>query len=853
MATSSLIFIGMRRHSLNLLINIYQTTLNELKDYQITQIKKKNKLILFYHNLLKRTIFFAFYSNNLRQNIPSNTEGTTTLHSKDIFYNLIELSPFSMIADIFFPLNSEIVELFKRERKEFINIALRKLIQNFSWELSQNDDSEESKQIITPGIFELLYHKKKTQNHGVVYTPYHLAHWIVKISLQRHLAKVLKLSNFSIDNISRLNSEKKHVLKDYISKIHILDISVGCGAFFLASLKCLLTLFNHLSSEEGNSFTNMKKILLNNLFGVDIDEKALNVCRIQIYFLLLQEKPLLEFSKIVEIINNLNLKTGNSLVGFISNPDRENIFDKDGYNDLLFQKITYENNDKHRYVQEKGIFHWFLEFPKVFKASENSGFDIIIGNPPYIGYRYISKSVKHILKHFYPRIYTGLNDYYYYFIWRSKQLLAPNGDSALIVARYFLEARYAHKLRSQLFGSNFVDVIIDFREFKIFSKGINTVILFLNNTSKFNQRCRMLILKQYKIPLQSLLQNLEIILETLSPRSNHIFHSFWINNAEVKNDKLLFVSPALRTIITKIDNQSISLEKVCDIGTGYHSGKDMIFSPLIKEKEGELTAIITHKGKKLYFPLEKEIVKEIVKTQDILPFTITWSSKFVILARRGLNINEFPLTKKYLEQFQDILIERYEVKKKLAKWYEIAQVRNFKLFNAKLKIFCPYRARTPRFAIDRNKRFSSIDCTSLVLKKSSSLNIYYILGVLNSELIEYYLYAIAKKIDARKIELYPKTISKIPLKIPQKKRDIILADKIAGNTLKIIKILESQNFTSKQHQLLIKYGKKGFAMIYSGRKELNKLIDTNDILVYQLYGVDSQKEVLKREIVHPPA
>lgn len=829
-------------------MDLYKTTLLDLQSLFSGQNENKDLINLFCRDLMKRTIFLAFYLRNLEY---KSLSGSRERHitQTDIISDIWKLSHFSEIADIFFPLDLKIIDSLENKKRNCMNNRLQNFIKAFSWDL--NLKSQTDNNTVAPDIFELIFYSENLNNPGVVYTPYFFAYWMVQSCFQRHLAQIINITNFSLKNLSSVEDIKIEQLKKYISQIQVLDISVGSGTFYLAAFDFLMELHHYLFPFEENSTSYLKKILNDNLYGVDIDGNALVVCKIRLILRIFRENPSIQINDILEIITNINLKTGNTLVGFTTNPRNSKIIGNNDFNQLLFHGIKDEIINTQTFHENQKIFHWFIEFPKVFRNPEIPGFDLVIGNPPYIGYRFISEKTKRILKHLYPRIYTGLNDYYYYFILRANQLLAPNGSCVLIVARYFLEARYARKLRSQLFESKCIDTIIDFREFKIFPKGINSVILFMTKNHKSTKKVPVFILRNHKISTHAVLHELKTSFETLAHTKSQVLQNFSLIQAETKGDRFILVSRTLKDLLNLIENQGVPLDQVCDIGTGYHSGKDRIFSPNIIEENTGYFAEILEQDTLTRYPLEKEIIKSIVKTSNILPFMTTWNKKYVIFTKRGIKINNFPFTKQYLEKYKEILKRRYEVKKNLAKWYEIAQVRNSRIFNAKIKIICPYRSRVPRFAIDRNQRYSSIDCTSLIPKESKFPNIYFILGVLNSELIEFYLYVVAKKLDAQKIELYPKTISEIPLKIPQTMEEILLYEEITETTKSICDILDSLKLTPKNHQILLKYGKKGLCKINNGTHELRRLIKTLDMLVYRLYGMETKIETLRTEIINP--
>jgi hypothetical protein len=110
----------------------------------------------------------------------------------------------------------------------------------------------------------------------------------------------------------------------------------------------------------------LKTIMLNNLYGVDIMPEAIEICKLRLFLKLIAQ---LADLSVLNLLPNLdsNLRVGNSLVGF-------------------GQKEAAKNNPQELETQQP--FHWFLEFPNVM---QHGGFDVIIGNPPYVEYSKVKK------------------------------------------------------------------------------------------------------------------------------------------------------------------------------------------------------------------------------------------------------------------------------------------------------------------------------------------------------------------------------------------------------------------------------------------------------------------------------
>ena len=147
-------------------------------------------------------------------------------------------------------------------------------------------------------------------------------------------------------------------------------------------------------------------ILENNLFGVDINEESVEIAKLSLWLRTAQK------GKKLTSLNN-NIKCGNSLIG-----DKE--------------------------VAGEKAFNWAKEFPKVFNKG---GFDVVIGNPPYVGEKgnsSIFKALKKIPK--WKEYYRRRSNTYYFFIKLGLELLKNNGIQSLIIPREFTNADWANKV-----------------------------------------------------------------------------------------------------------------------------------------------------------------------------------------------------------------------------------------------------------------------------------------------------------------------------------------------------------------------------------------------------------------------
>jgi hypothetical protein len=257
-----------------------------------------------------------------------------------------------------------------------------------------------------------------------------------------------------------------------IKQVTILDLSCGSGAFLLAALDVLEPLYaaclermrdmgkteGSVSSKPNRRYLILKAIASNNLYGVDISREATEVCRLRLLFKLLaqvrRQEDVEELSSI-----DFNIRTGNILVGMVneegslaSSPGRDTSAptttlpkeERDRLDGYLAQEYGVDVNDTtalKQWRQSHQPFHWYVEFDKVM---QQGGFDVIIGNPPYVEYAEI-KRVYQLL----PGIYktSACGNLYAYFAERSIALLNQYGRWGMIVPLSAFATERMHSLQ----------------------------------------------------------------------------------------------------------------------------------------------------------------------------------------------------------------------------------------------------------------------------------------------------------------------------------------------------------------------------------------------------------------------
>ena len=338
-------------------------------------------------------------------------------------------------------------------------------------------------------------------NHkeGTVYTPEHIAKYISKTTLEMFLLKKIK-RKFSIE-ISNLNDifikkyeyrNKEEIFKyflEVLNSLTVLDPAVGIGHFIIASLKVLEGYYYNLRDLGIITWSNYnirERIILNNLFGVDVDIKAINTTRKKLLSTLTEISAPKEKRRISENIDS-HFKVGNTVVGFLKKSEIARLINMDlnSYFYTELKSIFKTHKDlKKKELTEKEMksmvndlypFHWFHEFPEIM---EMGGFDVIIENPPYISNKQLSPLEKAIFQNKY-KTPKGLMNIFGIFIERSIELCHTSSVISIIVHKNIIRSNNYDLLRKYLLENTTIDEIVDIGAGVFQSITAETVIIIL--------------------------------------------------------------------------------------------------------------------------------------------------------------------------------------------------------------------------------------------------------------------------------------------------------------------------------------------------------------------------------------
>jgi len=285
---------------------------------------------------------------------------------------------------------------------------------------------------LTPGHRAKVEEKPEVRKAGgVYYTPRYIVDYIVKNTV----GELLK------DKTPR-----------EAAKLKIVDPACGSGSFLLGAFQYLMDWHEEyylkhdlekwtkgkdprlVQTAEGDwqlTTAEKKRILVNNLHGVDIDSQAVEVTKLSLLLKVLEEETgqlSLGFERALPDLND-NIQCGNSLIGW----------------DYFEGQLIPDEEE----VARINPFDWEDGFPEVFASEASGGFDAVIGNPPYVRQERLGDNFKTYVKSEF-KCYTSNSDKYVYFIEKSNKILRDEGIFGMIVSNKWIKSSYGKKLRDYL-------------------------------------------------------------------------------------------------------------------------------------------------------------------------------------------------------------------------------------------------------------------------------------------------------------------------------------------------------------------------------------------------------------------
>ncbi len=411
--------------------------------------------------------------------------------------------------------------------------------------------------------------KSKRKKDGVFYTPKYITQYIVENTigtLCNEKRKEIEIEEIEFDgtyrtkdgNLSAKGKKLYQKLKDYkdwLLSLKIVDPACGSGAFLNQALNYLIQehkniddIIAELTNTALRLFDTDKAILENNLYGVDINEESIEIAKLSLWLRTAQK------GRKLSILSN-NIKCGNSLID-----DPEIAGDK--------------------------AFKWNIEFKEIM---DNGGFDVVIGNPPYVPGKSLNEEFKKYVKGQF-KFLIGKFDLYILFLEQILNIIKKNGIWGIIIPNTVLVNENASIIRKKYIEEGTLDTIRLFKDDVFPDASVESVVLISSKNRK----------------------NINLVDEHGNNYGN-------IETESIKSDKFyriqVLISKNDQFILSKINNESSKLGEITDICIGIQvggSGNSKDFKDKYISRESET-----------------ENHKMFLDGKDFEPYRINWSGSYI--------------------------------------------------------------------------------------------------------------------------------------------------------------------------------------------------------------------------------
>lgn len=357
----------------------------------------------------------------------------------------------------------------------------------------------------------------------------------------------------------------------------------------------------------------------------------------------------------------------------------------------------------------------------------NKNFNVILGNPPYLGEKN-NKEVFQKIKNtpFGRKYYEGKMDYFYFFIEKAVELLEEEGVFVYLTTNYWLKADSGNKLRLALKkNGNFREIIFYINSLFSKAKGQHNII-FSWEKSKVEEKKIEIVLPEKK---------------------------FTISNREIydENFKIILADGKTREYNKRVlDVSNYRLGDLVNINQGIVSGCDKAF--------------VFDKFREEF----KKYLKPFYKNKDIGKYTNNKNSFWILYLDRKVELDSE--LRDYLDRFYEELSKRREVVQGRIEWWQLQWARDRQIFS-KPKILVRQRCKTNQFSYDEGEFYGSADIY-FITTKDEGINIFYILGYMNSSsFLEWFKYN--GKTKGKNYEFYSTPLRETPIYYPDNNKEEI--------------------------------------------------------------------------------
>jgi hypothetical protein len=574
--------------------------------------------------------------------------------------------------------------------------------------------------------------KGRRKKDGIFYTPEYITDYICRNTIIPYLSRSGNVNN--VDDLIDEYSWGSDIegLDKKLASIKIVDPACGSGAFLNKATDVLLQIHEAIFDfKKGitkktqmrvgrgkrrrtenithfdmgrivfDAIEKRREILLNNIYGVDLNEESVEITKLSLFLKVCTK------NKKLPVLDS-NIKCGNSLI------------------------------DDPEYTDKP--FNWEKEFPEIL---EDDGFDVVIGNPPYVRMEKIKEIKTYLNKNY--ATFNGRADLYVYFFEKGLNILKQSGFLGFISSNKFIKTDYGKNLRKLIINDSIFEKYVNHTYDNIFVDATTYPSVFVLKRDNPNINSKILVDNKFKL-----------------------------KQSRFSSDPWGFERPEVLDLRDKINTNGIKIKNIPKLNIHYGI------------KTGFNEAFIINKKTKDQLikedPKSSEIIKPLINGKDVKRYSITFKDSFVILSKHNFHdkLKEYPAIIKHLRKYESQLKNRGQVKNGQHHWLELDNTPNDEYLEEfkKDKLIYPEMAQTLFAVFDDNKFYTNKTCFII---RTETINLKFLSVLLSSKPLNFLFKFIGSPLQGNFYNLSKTFIKNLPIipSTPEEEQNIInLADKI---------------------------------------------------------------------------
>ena len=658
---------------------------------------------------------------------------------------------------------------------------------------------------------------QRKRNNGVFYTPSYITEYMTNGTLKPFL------KDKTPQEIGGFTRDWK--LSHCHHPLSILDPSCGSGNFLLTTYQRLLDWHlafyctagvkhypNKLRRRKDNqlqlSLNEKLRILKSNIFGLDLDQQAIEVAKSVLILKAVKDENRDSMSELMHDSQEPyfpslgdNIRCGNALVGA-------------GFN----EKTEEFNSEVQHRIKP---FDWGENFPRV-KA--HGGFDVVIGNPPYRRERDYKDLLSEIAQYHFGKKYSAPRmDLWYYFVHRGLEQLHESGSLSFIVNSYWLDSSGARKLIDSIEKEAHLEEVFLLGKLKVFknvsghhmifriTKGSKEKLITIKDGRSY-PTCNpeevvqgRLEVQEYTKTKRQVFRNGKIDLNSSSSILDKLDERTQLGSYGITRQGIAENPASINHSINRKLNESWCVGE----GVFALTPSELLALNLSEEEQSLIRSYHHLSDIGRYYVASEASLSLIYSTPETCP-----------------DISLFPKLRNHLERFRKIMNERRETQRGSRAWWHLHWPRDEAIWKSP-KILSVQMGTRPQFAMAIEPTYVSFSVNAFLPNDSSKENLLFLTAILNSRLLWYWFINRGKKRGIG-LEINGKTLSQAPIAFPENKsskhshlrEDIVL---IAEQRIKLEKHVKTIGDTP------------------AIQEDLQSLEQQLDALVYQLYGLTTEE------------